>query len=97
MVTLLEPGANSITTLEGQNTNCADVFYAWVVIAWQLERVLGNESMGLTHRRHDVVKIYNACFDQMMTESSHFVFLVSYFLHPCESQFVLRIQFGIPC
>ncbi|KAF8899599.1 hypothetical protein CPB84DRAFT_1663590, partial [Gymnopilus junonius] len=35
-IQLLSSGANTILTLEGQNTNCADVFYAWVCIAYHL-------------------------------------------------------------
>jgi hypothetical protein len=82
MVKLLEAGANGITTLEGQNTTCADVFYVWVTIAWHLEKLLGNPSMGLTAFRSKVIEIYNARFEQMMTESSHKIFLLAYFLHP---------------
>ncbi|KAJ7218394.1 hypothetical protein GGX14DRAFT_594740 [Mycena pura] len=37
MVKLFKAGANGITTLEGQNRTCADVFYVWVTIAWHLE------------------------------------------------------------
>ncbi|KAJ7367380.1 hypothetical protein DFH08DRAFT_629422, partial [Mycena albidolilacea] len=82
MVKLLEAGANGITTLEGQNTTCADVFYVWVTIAWHLEKLLGNPSMGLTAFHSKVIEIYNARFEQMMTESSHKIFLLAYFLHP---------------
>ncbi|KAJ7051284.1 hypothetical protein C8F01DRAFT_1339663 [Mycena amicta] len=44
MIKLFEAGANGITTLEGQNTNCGDVLYVWVTIAWHLEQLLGTES-----------------------------------------------------
>ncbi|KAJ7853279.1 hypothetical protein B0H14DRAFT_2580442 [Mycena olivaceomarginata] len=82
MVKLLEAGANGITTLEGQNTTCADVFYVWVTIAWHLEKLLGDFSSGLTPYREKVIVIYNMRFEQMMTESSHMIFLLAYFLHP---------------
>lgn len=84
MCKLLEAGANGITTLEGQNTTCADVFYVWVTIAWHLEKLLGDTNSGLTSYRDKVVEIYNARFEQMMTESSHKIFLLAYFLHPCK-------------
>ncbi|KAK6981722.1 hypothetical protein R3P38DRAFT_2353263, partial [Favolaschia claudopus] len=76
MVKLFEAGANGITALEGQNTTCADVFYVWVTIrdpkatrvalhkpavAWHLDKLLGD--------RTKVIEVYNARFDQMMTES----------------------------
>ncbi|KAJ7053639.1 hypothetical protein C8F01DRAFT_996367, partial [Mycena amicta] len=48
MIKLFEAGANGITTLEGQNTNCGDVLYVWVTIAWHLEQLLGTESFGLS-------------------------------------------------
>ncbi|EIW85316.1 hypothetical protein CONPUDRAFT_43330, partial [Coniophora puteana RWD-64-598 SS2] len=82
MVKLLEGAANGITTLEGQNTNCADVFYVWVTIAWHLEHVLGSPTLGLETWRQQVIEIYNKRFSQMMSESSHGVFLLAYFLHP---------------
>ncbi|KAK7036969.1 hypothetical protein R3P38DRAFT_2516823, partial [Favolaschia claudopus] len=76
MVKLFEAGAYGITALEGQNTTCADVFYVWVTIrdpkatrvalhkpaiAWHLDKLLGD--------RTKVIEVYNARFDQMMTES----------------------------
>ncbi|KAJ7637288.1 hypothetical protein DFH06DRAFT_900870, partial [Mycena polygramma] len=82
MVKLLEAGANGITALEGQNTNCADVFYVWVTIAWHLEKLLGDLNSGLSGYRDKVIEIYNNRFEQMMTESSHSIFLLAYFLHP---------------
>ncbi|KAG6876045.1 hypothetical protein C0992_001195, partial [Termitomyces sp. T32_za158] len=81
-IQLLAPGANAILTLEGQAINCADVFYAWVCIAWHLEKVLGNPRCGLIERRSKIMEIYNHRFDQMMTESSYEIFLLSYWLHP---------------
>lgn len=84
-IQLLSSGANAILTLEGQNTTCADVFYAWVCIAFHLEQVLASPSIGVAHHRGQVIAIYNHRFNQMMSESSHNVFLLSYFLHPCES------------
>lgn len=83
MVKLFEAGANGITTLEGQNTTCADVFYVWVTIAWHLEKLLGDLASGLSNYRDKVIEIYNTRFEQMMTESSHKIFLLAYFLHPC--------------
>jgi len=81
---LLSSGANAILTLEGQNTTCADVFYAWVCIAYHLERVLASPSIGVTHHRIAIIGIYNHRFNQMMKESSHMIFLLAYYLHPCE-------------
>ncbi|KAF5313790.1 hypothetical protein D9619_013706 [Psilocybe cf. subviscida] len=79
---LLSSGANGILTLEGQNTTCADVFYVWVCIAYQLEIVLTSSDAGVSQHQCEVVAIFNARFTQMMTESSHELFLVAYFLHP---------------
>ncbi|KAJ6609474.1 hypothetical protein B0H10DRAFT_1813683, partial [Mycena sp. CBHHK59/15] len=90
LVKLLEAGANGITTLEGQNTNCADVFYVWVTIAWHLEKLLGDLNSGLTSYRDKVIAIYNTRFEQMMTESSHYIFLLAYFLHPCKCVSLLK-------
>ncbi|KAJ7744961.1 ribonuclease H-like domain-containing protein [Mycena maculata] len=84
MIKLLEAGANGITTLEGQNTTCADVFYVWVTIAWHLEKLLGDLNAGLSSYRDKVIAIYNSRFEQMMSESSHKIFLLAYFLHPCK-------------
>ncbi|KAJ3510406.1 hypothetical protein NLJ89_g4689 [Agrocybe chaxingu] len=81
-IQLLSSGANAIVTLEGQNTTCADVFYAWVCIAYHLEQVLVSPTLGLTRYRQDVIAIYNNRFYQMMSESSHSVFFVAYYLHP---------------
>ncbi|KAF8239534.1 hypothetical protein L208DRAFT_1420684 [Tricholoma matsutake] len=81
---LLAAAANGLLTLEGQNTNCADVFYEWVCIAYQLEQVLANPSIGVSHYRASVIEVYNHRFNQMMMESSHFIFLLAYFLHPHE-------------
>ncbi|KAJ7048477.1 hypothetical protein C8F01DRAFT_1379928 [Mycena amicta] len=49
MIKLFEAGANGITTLEGQNTNCGDVLYVWVTIAWHLEQLLGTEALVCHH------------------------------------------------
>jgi hypothetical protein len=84
-IQLLSSGANAILTLEGQNTTCADVFYAWVCIAYHLEEVLAKPSIGVSQHRSNVIKIYNHRFKQMMTESSHSIFLIAYYLHPCKS------------
>ena len=78
----LEPGANAILTLEGQNTTYANIFYAWVCIAWQLEKLLGNPDSGLVSLQGQILETYNHQFDQMMIESSHKVFLLGYWLHP---------------
>jgi len=83
-IQLLSSGANAILTLEGQNTTCADVFYVWVCIAFHLEQVLASPSVGIMHQRGRVIEIYNHRFNQMMSESSHNIFLLAYFLHPCE-------------
>ncbi|CAK5284615.1 unnamed protein product [Mycena citricolor] len=82
LIQLLEAGANGITALEGQNVTCADVFYVWVTIAWHLERLVGSLSKGFTKYWSQIINIYNARFEQMMTESSHNLFLLAYFLHP---------------
>ena len=81
---LLAAAANSLLTLEGQNTNCADVFYVWVCISYQLEQVLANPLIGVSHYRASVIEAYNHRFNQMMTESSHHVFLLAYYLNPGE-------------
>ncbi|KAJ7182160.1 ribonuclease H-like domain-containing protein [Mycena filopes] len=82
MIQLLAAPANAILTLEGQNTTCADVFYVWVCIAWQLEKVMANSASSAGRHRAKVVQLYNTRFEQMMNESSYNVFLLSYFLHP---------------
>ncbi|KAF8175985.1 hypothetical protein K438DRAFT_1908784 [Mycena galopus ATCC 62051] len=74
MIQLLGAPTNGILTLEGQNTTCADVFY--------LERVLANPANTAGMYRSQVINLYNARFEQMMTESSCHVFLLGYFLHP---------------
>ncbi|KAF8166770.1 hypothetical protein K438DRAFT_1616514 [Mycena galopus ATCC 62051] len=89
MIQLLGAPANGILTLEGQNTTCADVFYVWVCIAWQLERVLANPANTAGMYRSQVINLYNARFEQMMTESSCHVFLLGYFLHPSTFTFPL--------
>jgi len=81
-IQLLLSGANAILTLEGQNTTCADVFYVWVCIAYHVEHVLALPTIGVS-LRSAVVSIYNHCFQQMMSESSHRVFLLAYYFHPC--------------
>ena len=81
-VQLLSSGANAILTLEGQNTTCADVFYAWVCIAYNLEHVLASPDIGVNHLQSEVIPIYNHRFNQMMTEASYNLFLLAYFLHP---------------
>ncbi|KAF8806374.1 hypothetical protein BYT27DRAFT_7082609, partial [Phlegmacium glaucopus] len=81
-IQLLAAGANGLLMLEGQNSNCADVFYVWICIAYQLEKVLANPSIGVSCFRPSVIKAYNHCFNQMMTESSHSIFLLAYYLHP---------------
>lgn len=82
LVQLMSSGANGILTLEGQNTTCADVFYVWVCIAWHLEKVLSDTGSGVGGYRGQVTGIYNHRFNQMMTESSHNIFLFAYFLNP---------------
>jgi hypothetical protein len=90
MLQLLEAPANGILTLEGQNTTCADVFYVWVCIAWQLEKVLANPASSAGMYRAQVIQSYNKRFSQMMTESSCHIFLLAYFLHPstCAAAFI---------
>ena len=83
-VQLLSSGANAILTLEGQNTTCADVFYAWVCIGYHLEHVLASPTVGINHLRGEVITIYNHRFNQMMTETSYNLFLLAYYLHPSE-------------
>ncbi|KAJ6605735.1 hypothetical protein B0H10DRAFT_1957151 [Mycena sp. CBHHK59/15] len=82
IVQLMSSIANGILTLEGQNTTCADVFFVWVCIAWHLEKVLADPKSSAGGYRAAVIEIYNTRFEQMMTESSCNVFLLSYFLHP---------------
>jgi len=82
-IQLLLSGANAILTLEGQNTTCADVFYVWVCIAHHLEKVLASPDVGITQHRNNIIGIYNHRFNQMMVESSHKIFLLGYYLHPC--------------
>jgi hypothetical protein len=84
---LLEAPANGLLTLEGQNTTCADVFYVWVCIAYQLEQVLASPTFGFFQYRTSIIEAYNHRFSQMMTESSHKIFLLAYYLHPCELYF----------
>jgi hypothetical protein len=81
-IQLLSSGANGLLTLEGQNTTCADVFYVWVCIAYRLEEVLSSPDIGLTDLRGAVIQVYNHRFNQVMTESSHEIFLLAYYLHP---------------
>lgn len=83
-IQLLSSGTNAILTNEGQNTTCADVFYAWVCIAYHIEHVLSSPTIGLIHLRGEVVAIYNHRFNQMMAESSYNLFLLAYYLHPSE-------------
>jgi hypothetical protein len=85
-IQLLSSGANGILTLEGQNTTCADVFYVrvWVCIAYHLEQVLALPEVGVADLRSNVIGIYNHRFKQMMEESSHKIFLLAYYLHPCK-------------
>jgi len=90
--TLLASGANAIVTLEGQNTTCANVFYAWVCIAYDLEQVLSKVTLGVGKHRSNVISIYNHRFTQMMNESSHKLFLLGYYLHPCKFIFFLSSQ-----
>jgi len=87
-IQLLSSGANAILTLEGQNTTCADVFYAWVCIAYHLEHVLASPTIGVTHLRGEVIAIYNHRFHQMMTESSYNLFLLAYYLHPSKFWYI---------
>ncbi|KAF8871936.1 hypothetical protein CPB84DRAFT_1753800 [Gymnopilus junonius] len=63
---LLSSGANGILTLE----------------AYHLEEVLSSSDAGVSDLRGEVIQIYNHCFNQMMTESSHDIFLLGYYLHP---------------
>ena len=88
---LLAAAANGLLILEGQNTNCTDVFYVWVCIAYQLEQVLANLSLDVSQYWASVTKAYNHCFNQMMMESSHCVFLLAYYLHPCEFHIFLKM------
>ena len=87
---LLAGAANGLLTLEGQNMNCTDVFYVWVCIAYELEQVLANPSLGVSEYRASIIEAYNHRFNQMMTESSHRVFLLAYYLHPCEFSYLLK-------
>ncbi|KAJ3777253.1 hypothetical protein FB446DRAFT_609789, partial [Lentinula raphanica] len=81
-IALTTAPANAILSLEGQYINCADVFYAWICVAWSLEHQFVDTNTGLSDYRPSVVRLYNERFDQMMTESSHQIFLFAYFLHP---------------
>ncbi len=81
-IQLLTSGAHAILTLEGQTTTCGDVFYAWVCIAWHLEKLLADPKCGLLHLRNTIQEVYNHRFDQMMRESSFNIFLLGYWLHP---------------
>lgn len=92
-IQLLSSGANGILTLEGQNTTCADVFYVWVCIAYHLEQVLALPEVGVTGLRSEVIRIYNNRFKQMMGESSHKIFLLAYYLHPCKFWYYLVLSF----
>ncbi|KAJ6616313.1 hypothetical protein B0H10DRAFT_1799629, partial [Mycena sp. CBHHK59/15] len=94
IVQLMSSIANGILTLEGQNTTCADVFFVWVCIAWHLEKVLADPKSSAGGYRAAVIEIYNTRFEQMMTESSCNVFLLSYFLHPSTSRHSVRGTFN---
>lgn len=85
---LLASGANAIVTLEGQNTTCADVFYAWVCIAYDLDQVLSKTTLGVGKHPSNIISIYNHCFTQMMKESSYKLLLLAYYLHPCQCFFL---------
>lgn len=86
---LLAGAANGLLTLEGQNSSCADVFYVWVCIAYQLDKVLTNPSIGVSDYWSSVIEVYNHRFNQMMTESSHNIFLLGYYLHPRKYTYLL--------
>lgn len=94
---LLSGAANGLLTLEGQNTTCADVFYVWVCIGYNLEQVLGNPSIGVSRHRLSVIETYNRRFNQMMTESSHHVFLLAYYLHPSACLRLFMLFFFMSC
>lgn len=82
-IQLLTSGAHAILTLEGQTMTCGDVFYAWVCIAWHLEKLMADPKCGLLQLRNTIQEVYNHRFDQMMQESSFNIFLLGYWLHPC--------------
>lgn len=93
VVRLLESSAKGLLTLEGQNTNCADVFLIWVGIAWHLEKVLSNPQGGLTSLRSEVTEIYDKRFTIMMNDSSFNLNFLCYFFHPRKYQPI----FNLPC
>uniref|UniRef100_A0A8H7XL12 Uncharacterized protein n=1 Tax=Psilocybe cubensis TaxID=181762 RepID=A0A8H7XL12_PSICU len=86
-ISLLSSGAKAILTLEGQNTTCADVFYSWICIAYDLEQVLASPVIGVGNLQSEVVNIYNHQFNQMMKESSHHIYFLAYYLHPLFHQY----------
>ncbi|KAJ3964021.1 hypothetical protein EV361DRAFT_812744, partial [Lentinula raphanica] len=84
-IALTTAPANAIVALEGQYIDCADVFYAWICIAWSLEHQFVDTNAGLSEYRSAIVRLYNDRFNQMMSGSSHRIFLFAYFLHPSKS------------
>ncbi|KAJ3982258.1 hypothetical protein F5890DRAFT_1444888, partial [Lentinula detonsa] len=79
---LLQPIARGLTTLEGQNTTCSDVFYVFVGIAIGFNRVFEDPTSDIYKYRAETFGVFNRRFGIFIGECTRDMFLLAYLLDP---------------
>ena len=88
---LLQPIARGIQTLEGNNATCADVFNVWIGIGLAIDSDFANPDTPAFRYRQTAIAAYNHRFAIMMKDSTADVFILAYFLNPCQSRLLSSV------
>ncbi|KAJ3978726.1 hypothetical protein F5890DRAFT_1238675 [Lentinula detonsa] len=79
---LLHPIACGLTTLEGQNTTCSDVFYVFIGIAIGFNRVFKDPTSDIYQYRTETFGVFDCRFGIFLNDCTKDMFIISYLLDP---------------
>ncbi|KAJ3740979.1 hypothetical protein DFH05DRAFT_1404969, partial [Lentinula detonsa] len=82
---LLHPIARGLTTLEGQNTTCSDVFYVFIGIAIGFNRVFEDPTSDIYQYRTETFGVFDRRFGIFLNDCTKDMFIISYLLDPSEN------------
>lgn len=93
--TLLEPLARAVKCLESSRSTLADVYLFWLAVTATYTNLFkkNSEETGINlpdEVVHDVRRIVNGRYKEMIEDPSKQVYLATFFLHPCKSSLPLQ-------
>ncbi|KAJ3913026.1 ribonuclease H-like domain-containing protein [Lentinula edodes] len=79
---LLQPIAQGLQTLEGQNTTCSDVFFIFIGIAIGFNCVFQDPTSEIFTHREETFAIFDRRFDIFLNDCTKDMFILAYLLNP---------------